>query len=76
VERQVKHSPLLTLDTLTRGVLDYFAVFPWPAFCISSWTGGSMLLALGLTVPQAIGAAVSSPILEEPVLFRIVLIQH
>lgn len=45
---------------LIRGIIDFFAMFAWPAFCIPTWITGSMLLALGLTVPQAIGAAVSS----------------
>lgn len=38
----------------------FFAVLPWSTLNIVSWTSGSMLLALGLTVPQAIGASVSS----------------
>jgi len=42
----------LKLDV--RGALDFFAVFPWFAFCISGWTVGSSLLALGLTVTQAL----------------------
>lgn len=67
IEQRSKQSPFSTLILCHRGVLDFFSVFPWPAFCISTWTAGSMLLALGLTVPQAIGAAVSFRSCQQPI---------
>lgn len=42
-----------------RGTWAFFSVLPWPAFSIAMWTSGSTLLSLGLTVGQAMAAAVS-----------------
>lgn len=43
-----------------RGILDYFAVLPWSAFSIATWSGGATILSLGLTVGQAMAAVVGA----------------
>ncbi|KAK9900702.1 hypothetical protein P389DRAFT_208145 [Cystobasidium minutum MCA 4210] len=51
-------------ELCTWGILDYFAVLPWSAFSIATWSGGATILSLGLTVGQAMAAVAVAYVLK------------